>query len=233
MDLKDLLKTVKLDWNNIYIDRDHTDRLEDVKCFDINPEDFLEFSKKDIESKDIRGNVNALSNSKRAIDCQIAKILFCFGINKDKWDLPNFPPKRELLEELGIVSPNIIRRIVAKRNYLEHEYKNPDETSVLDAIDVASLFIEASNKKLDVWVRFSIMDKEYDSWDFDNHLDIFFEPFKGVFKVIGYYNGEKIGETIIENLNKEEYKVFLRLAVSSQIGKIETDLIQPLNSLIK
>lgn len=228
MELKTLIDSIQLDLNNIYIGRDHTDYLVDTKCFDINPEDFLEFAKKDIKTNDLHGMVNALSNVKRSIDSQTAKIFHCLGIDKNEWNLRNYPPKRELLEQLGVVSPNILRKVVTSRNYLEHDYKSPELETVEDAIDIASLFIEASNKKLDVWANFWISNEEESYMNLENYLDIFFKPFEGVFRVVGYYDKKQIGEIIITNSNKEEYKSFLILAISWEMGKVSNELIQPL-----
>ena len=165
--------------------------------------------------------MNALSNSKRAINCQIDKMLLCYGINAKKWKLTNLPKKLELLQELNIIAPNIVRKIIRMRNDLEHEYKHPEKEKVEDAIDISNLFIEASNRKLEIWEHFYIVDKEYEAWDFENDIDIWFFQNKSEFKIIGHKNYKKIGENIINTTNKEEYKALLKLAISpeDEIGK--------------
>lgn len=122
--------------------------------FEITPKDFLKFAKSDLKIKAKRSSINVLSNVKRAIDSQIDSILFVLGYlkqsKKDKW---NFPKKIEFVNSLGITSPNILKKINGVRNLLEHEYKHPLKEKVEDAIDVAELFLNASdeivNKEVD------------------------------------------------------------------------------------
>lgn len=88
------------------------------------------------------GLVNALSNAKRAIDCQVTNILHGFGISIPK----QFPTKLEKIASLGLVAPRIVKKIIRLRNLLEHEFHNPQLTEVDDAVDVATLFLEATRR---------------------------------------------------------------------------------------
>lgn len=58
----------------------------------------------------------------------------------------NFPTKLDKLNQLGIIAPRILKKINHIRNLLEHQYKIPKKEEVEDAIDVAMLFIEYTNK---------------------------------------------------------------------------------------
>jgi len=50
---------------------------EEKDSFEISPKTFLDYAKRDLsEGKDERHLVNALSNVKRAIDCQIELIIY-------------------------------------------------------------------------------------------------------------------------------------------------------------
>ena len=61
-----------------------TDGGSSVECeLEIEPEDFLAFAEKDLSSQDIRALTNALSNAKRAIDAQVAKILKLLRIRSE------------------------------------------------------------------------------------------------------------------------------------------------------
>lgn len=66
-------------------------------------------------------------------------------LKKEKW---NFPKKIDFLNSVGIISPRILTKINRRRNLLEHEYKNPNEEEVEDALDIAILFINYTNKYL-------------------------------------------------------------------------------------
>src|SRR5947209_8565996 len=85
VDLERLFRIAKIKFANVYLSTDsgvHPDF-----TFDIRPNDFLRFAKQDFETTDTRGIVNALTNAKRAIDCQTDKILSIFKIKYNK-DLP-------------------------------------------------------------------------------------------------------------------------------------------------
>jgi hypothetical protein len=114
----------------------------DMKFFEIDAQNFLEFAKKDSEGEDLRSCVNALGNVKRAIECRIDSILCVYCLQKksekEGWD---FPKKIEIIEQLGIVAPSILKRINKKRNELEHRYVRPTPDEVADGRDVAKLFL--------------------------------------------------------------------------------------------
>jgi hypothetical protein len=74
--------------------------------YEITPEDFLSFAEKDIMQDDVRGLVNGLSNAKRAIDCQVEKLLACLGLPSAR----SFPKKMGLLTEIGVVAPRIVTK---------------------------------------------------------------------------------------------------------------------------
>lgn len=112
-EIRELFSIVEIDWTRVRCIMDGGVSFEFNQ--EINPRDFLSFAKEDVQSADTRGLVNALSNSKRAIDYQVDIVLDCLGI----------PPgnagrrKLELLNEIGIVAPGIIKKIRDARNLLE------------------------------------------------------------------------------------------------------------------
>ena len=126
--------------------------------FTINPNNFLEYSKQDLNQGDERGLVNSLTNIKRAIECQIDTLLYFYGFGKvakrENW---GFPKKCNILQEIGILSPKILERINSHRVKLEHFYEKPDKERVEDALDVATLFVEVTNNyiPLSMFVRSS------------------------------------------------------------------------------
>ncbi len=52
------------------------------------------------------------------------------------------------MNSIGIISPEILKKINRKRNFLEHEYIYPSKEEVEDALDVAKLFVAYTNKYL-------------------------------------------------------------------------------------
>jgi len=118
-----------------------------VKPFELSAKDFLGFADKDSKIRSFRGEVNALSNVKRAIDCRIEELLWCYCLHKkSKQDNWNIPTKLEVLGKIGILAPRVLRRISNSRNFLEHEFKKPASNKVDDAVDVGALFLEATEK---------------------------------------------------------------------------------------
>ena len=118
-----------------------------VKPFDFSAKDFLSFAFEDLKNSSHRGIVNTLSNVKRSIDCRIEELLFCYCLQvkskREHWDIPK---KLEILAEIGILAPKILRRISTLRNRLEHQFEKPHLEKVEDAVDVGELFLEATEK---------------------------------------------------------------------------------------
>jgi len=157
--------------------------------FEIKSHDFLEFAEKDLESEYKHQHINALSNAKRSLDCQVETLLIGFGMyklcKKMNW---NFPQKIEILNELGILSPRILSKINKTRNLMEHEFVNPNSEQVEDFIDVVSLFLAATDNY--VYTFFSQKDLWFDH-NMNRNLDslsvvVNYEESKIEFNFIGY-----------------------------------------------
>jgi hypothetical protein len=117
--------------------------------FNIQPRDFLNYAEYDLNNNYNHHLINSYSNIKRAIDCQLDSLLVGFGLfensKKEKW---KFPTKIDYLNKLDVISPRILKKINQKRNLLEHEYIKPNIDDVEDALDVATLFINYTEKFL-------------------------------------------------------------------------------------
>lgn len=137
-----LISTLNIDVSRLWVEID-TGGILDYE-FDIKANDFLKFAEADLADSGNHGLVNALSNAKRAIDCQVNKVLGCFGLLSRK----NFHQKMELLRSMGIVAPRIVNKVVKARNYLEHEFRIPEREQVEDAIDIANLFVVSLDRAL-------------------------------------------------------------------------------------
>jgi hypothetical protein len=123
--------------------------------FEIKPNEFLKFAKEDLESQSLHKDINALSNAKRALDCQLDSLLYALGLyqnaQNENW---NFPKKIEIVKELGIVAPKVLEKINKKRNLMEHEYVKPNSEQVIDFIDIVELFFVATSKYLNYFNEF-------------------------------------------------------------------------------
>lgn len=118
--------------------------------FELKPEDFMRFAIRDLkDTTEERSLVNALSNIKRAIDCRTASLLCFFGVyDKSKKEDWNFPQSTDFLLKVGVLAPNILRKINKKRNELEHDFKKPIHEEVTDFLDIAQLFFAFTDQLL-------------------------------------------------------------------------------------
>ncbi|MBC8757124.1 hypothetical protein H2O64_20795 [Kordia sp. YSTF-M3] len=115
--------------------------------FDISPQEFIKYAELDLSSNYEHNIVNALSNAKRALDSQLDSLLVClgyYGISQKKYW--SFPKKIDLINELGIIAPRVLRKINKQRNLLEHQFIKPDEESVEDFLDITLLFIASTDR---------------------------------------------------------------------------------------
>ena len=99
----------------------------------------------------LKGRINALCNAKRAIENRVDFLITSNGLRyfakKYRW---NFPDKMNKLLDIEIKIPNVLQSMItSKRNFLEHEYIVPkNKGEIEDAIDIAELFLDASEKYL-------------------------------------------------------------------------------------
>jgi hypothetical protein len=175
--------------------------------FDLKPTDFMEFAKSDFNENTEKSLVNALSNVKRAIDCRISSLLWLFGyykISKDKhWD---FPQSADFLLRIGIIAPNILKKINKKRNELEHEFKKPTREDVVDFLDVAELFLGFTDQ---------FLNKTYDEFDIVTEEDyplLFLNLIseKGLIEMCFEENEQTKEEASISVDDEENYITILR-----------------------
>ncbi|HEY0074310.1 MAG TPA: hypothetical protein VGB77_09430 [Abditibacteriaceae bacterium] len=159
MNFKELLQAANLDWSKAHIELDCGTALNVDLGEQMYPKDFLNFAEEDLKGGDERAFVNSLKNSKRSMDSQVDYVFKCLHLNPKRTaqylkDLNILTRERginaqlTLLQELGVVAPRIIRKFRQYRNILEHEYRCPTQEQAEDALDIATLFIEASERSL-------------------------------------------------------------------------------------
>jgi len=123
-----------------------------------SPVEFLTLAEDDFERGGLAALVNATTNAKRAIVCQLDQLLISFGYPSLRW---NVPKKIERLRALGLLAPSLLRKVVDIRNILEHEYATPELEKVEEALDIASLFVMSASAMLipfDDVLEFSLPD---------------------------------------------------------------------------
>ena len=154
---KDLLDRANLPWKKLRIEHESGVILN--FRYPLTPKFFLNSARDDLKDGSLRGRINALTNAKRAIDCQTDTFLSAIGYSPKGLEkqlgktviegLRTFansvghPLKFLVLESLGIVTPAIVTRVRDIRHLLEHQYKKPSINAVNDAIDIAALYVSA------------------------------------------------------------------------------------------
>ncbi|CAI3701536.1 hypothetical protein [Clostridium neonatale] len=234
-----MLNECKIKWNKFYILKDCTSYNEYVK-FGLSPEDFLKFAKQDLKNLDNKGLVEGLSNSKRAIDCQVDWIISYLGFDYLNFNEQHYPYIKSMINEfeaetyfdknlsfklrflqaMEITPIFLIAKIRKLRNELEHEYLMPQKDEVREAVEIAELFINATQNIL--WHKF-ISDyfvlNEYNE-DYSNikkpYIDVSINLIseEGV-EINVLYKGEDKQEKIKILPENKEYIMFLKASISN------------------
>ncbi|WP_157774606.1 hypothetical protein [Aeromonas sp. CA23] len=114
-----------------------------LPVFELTPRDFISFAEKDLEG-DLSPYtlVNATSNLKRAIDCQLDYILIFLNLDslyrKKRLGIDR---KLGFLSKSGIFSSRSIEKLNKLRNRLEHHYEIPEIKDVDVYFDLVSAFV--------------------------------------------------------------------------------------------
>jgi hypothetical protein len=166
-ELISIKEDIKIDFTNCKLFE--YDNLGDFAVeFDISPLEYLAFAKENFLLKNKKGLIDAISNAKRAIDCQIDSIISVLGYDYKQFDnRKSYPLTKEFINDFynGITSNGITEKIkllnilnlmptflISKirnlRNNVEHEYILPVFEEVQEALEIAELFIYSSNKKI-------------------------------------------------------------------------------------
>lgn len=228
-DLYTFFKKIDFDWETFIVEPGGGTQIYDCDSgrFDISPKEFLKYAIQDCRSADCHGFVNALSNVKRAIECQCDVIHFSLGIPYEKL---NFPKKVENLQAMGISPSVLFKNINAIRVELEHFYKRPDPGRVSDAIEIAQLFLDLTTLCLtNFWEDFTFIPEDHEkAYRLDNTQYIPFEAFFNAirfgyerkdkrFKVVCIKDGEYDEIIYVDSKNVIDYMKIIHLAVN--IGK--------------
>jgi hypothetical protein len=197
---------------------------DDPNIFEIKPKTFLEYAYQDFELDGTRSLINALSNVKRAIECQSDIIHLSFGMTYKNL---SFPMKIENIQKMGISPAIILKHINDIRVDLEHFYMIPDRDKVEDAIQITQLFLDVTTLSLtSFWCDFQIYDEKeeererpdenfYGMMRLYNGIDVTFR-YPRVFRII-YLKKRKANCILISPKDKEDYLKIIKLSI--EIGK--------------
>ena len=154
--MEEILAESDIDWTNVVVVSCLGSWLQGDQGFDLSSKDFLRFAKTDQKTSCARGYINALTNAKRAIDCQTDQFIRAIGLDYNaafpksvseylktmgcsKSAARNF----QVVESLGVDPIGLISKYRTLRNKLEHYYEEPDAKDVSDAVEFAELYVRA------------------------------------------------------------------------------------------
>lgn len=111
--------------------------------FEITPRDFLDFAEKDLEKSDsIHSLVNATSNLKRAVDCQLDSFLILMNLDSFyRSKRLGVDRKLGFLEKSGLFRSKSLEKLNKLRNRLEHYYEIPRIEDVEVYFDLVVAFV--------------------------------------------------------------------------------------------
>ncbi|GAA0102307.1 hypothetical protein UT300012_30220 [Paraclostridium bifermentans] len=248
MYLTELKKILDIKWNNCEV------VLEDSSWnkyigFEVKANDFLSYAKDGYRDKSNRGMINALSNSKRAIDCQIDWILSYLGYDYLNFNESKYPEIKTVISEfeldtnvykdssiklrfiqaLGIVPIFLVSKIRSLRNKLEHEYILPNGIDIKESIEIAELFINSTeNIIFNRFITDYSIGNKYDEnkwiWE-SSHLDVSFNPITD--------KTDKITIRFIDDNDNELNKLNLKPIDKGYIYLIKSAITNDFSQVIK
>ncbi len=111
--------------------------------FEMLPRDFIEFAERDLSTaSSTHSLINATSNLKRAVDCQLDYLLCSMNLNKlYREKRLGIDRKLGLLKAAGIFRSRSIEKLNFLRNRLEHHYEVPEIQDVEVYFDLVSAFV--------------------------------------------------------------------------------------------
>jgi hypothetical protein len=151
--------------------------------FEHDAEDSLQAAEDEFELIDYAG---ALTSAKRAISCQIDEVLECLGY---PWKRKQLREKLDLIARCGFAAPRILKRVNDARNLLEHEYVHPTPETTEEALDIATLFVNATRRHFQMFMgEFYVGNgaERIDQFHFRRELSFTFNDNTPEFRVSGY-----------------------------------------------
>ena len=146
--------SIKLKQSNAYLEMGDGAALS--YKMDILPAEFLYMAENALAA-DPPSYVDAVSNAQRAVRSQIKYAIGALGFDGRKLKIKE---QLQLLEQVGLLAPRILRKISTPRNLMEHQYRKPSAEEAEDAVDLAALFVEATGRVMNLfWIGFSIQKK--------------------------------------------------------------------------
>ncbi len=138
------------------------------------PSTYLSFAQRDLEdAKTNRNFVNCVANAKRAIHYQVDALSKAFSFELSQYSKANnFPSKYEFLKKCGVIAPRLMNRLNRLRNSIEHDYYIPSIEEAEEYVEIAELYLAATNQISINFPHYTTGDLMDDDEDYDPSLDL-------------------------------------------------------------
>jgi hypothetical protein len=151
----------------------------------VNPEEYLSWAGAGLKIGNQMGYDMAVCYAKRAV-CQLIDALMHYN-HLRKWVRSNYPPKIDMLKEVGIEVKSVVRDlIIDSRNDIEHNYSVPSESQARHAVDLAEMAISPLVEQARVWATVTLglnyagnhqapdpaAESGYSSWNYNWEADV-------------------------------------------------------------
>ena len=192
--------------------------------FQFNARHFLDFAEQDFSDELPRGYINAISNANRAYRCRVDELLwancvpFMYSGDLKKKYSSKIQEKIRILGKLGINVRSVLGTLVsANRNSLEHSYTMLAENyqilegeeqiveekylkqvqeNIRHAVDIAAIFIEATEKYVERVLESALVTIHTKEWPISKHSESSFleresQPYSGLIYDIMFNRDEE------------------------------------------
>lgn len=183
------------------------------------PHDFLEYAEQELIEDTPLKRANCLGHIERALASQLDYFFFAYGLTdyakSNKWGNGK---KLSLLGDLGLIPDRILHKVNEARNSLEHRYELPGKETVINSIDIVSIFVSMldlflfpAREEIEFYTKSSPNNKGLDKFigKSNNSLLLYFTERQGEIGAKGKIGGIEIEETVSINESPEDFFLLL------------------------
>lgn len=156
--------------------------------FDLQPYEYLDFAERDLKSGEPHAAANSVLNTKKALELQIDCFLIDYGLEhlSKVWGTAK---KIELVGDIAILRPSILKKVNDLRNKIEHQYVIPSIADAENAIEIVDLFLGATDGLLSP-VREGTLYERANS-DANEKIQLYMNRFRNTISATYFRDGEE------------------------------------------
>jgi hypothetical protein len=183
------------------------------------PHDFLEYAEQELTEDTPSKRANCLTHIEHALASQLDYFFYAYGLTdyavRNQWGNGK---KLALLGDLGLIPNRILHKVNEARNNLEHRYEIPGKETVINSIDIVSIFVSIldlflfpAREEIEFYTKSSPNNKGLDKFigKSNNSLLLCFTKRQGEIGAKGKIGGIEIEETVPVNESPEDFFLLL------------------------